>query len=268
MTGNALFSLIMIQDITPLIITLNEAPNIRRALDKLIWAKRIIVLDSGSTDDTVDIAHSYPQVTIVRRPFDDFASQCNFGLEQITTPWVLSLDADYELSAELVDELGTLNLDEATAGFRARFIYRIFGRPLRGSLYPARVVLYRKERARYHNEGHGHRVTVRGDVRPVSGVIYHDDRKSLARWLASQQRYAADEAEYLLSRDPNEIRGFDRIRRAGWPAPFAVLFHALIVQRCLFDGWYGWYYVLQRVLAESMIALEVADRRLRSRDSN
>jgi glycosyltransferase involved in cell wall biosynthesis len=258
-----MLSLVTIQNITPLIITLNEAPNIQRTLDKLVWAQRIVVIDSGSTDATLEILSAYPQVVVISRRFDDFASQCNFGLEQVQTSWVLSLDADYELSAELVDELATLPVDEATAGFRARFIYRIFGRSLRASLYPPRVVLYRRSQATYHNEGHGHRVAVSGDIRSLTGLIYHDDRKPLSRWFASQQRYAAQEADYLLSRNRDELRGFDRIRRAGWPAPIIVWFHTLLVKRCLFDGWPGWYYVLQRVLAETMIALEIIDQRLR-----
>lgn len=253
----------MIEGITPLIITLDEAPNIRRTLDRLVWAKRIVVIDSGSTDATLEILRCYPQVVVIHRPFDDFASQCNFGLRQVQTPWVLSLDADYELSAELVDELGELEPDETTAGFRARFIYRIFGRPLRGSLYPPRVVLYRRDRASYLNEGHGHRLTISGDVPWLTGKIYHDDRKPLSRWFAAQCRYAAQEAEYLLSLSRSELRGFDRIRRAGWPAPLVAPFHALIIKGCILDGWAGWYYALQRLIAETMIALEIVDRRLR-----
>jgi len=253
----------MIEEITPLIITFDEAPNIQRALDRLVWAKRIVVIDSGSTDGTLEILRSYPQVVAIHRPFDDFASQCNFGLQQVQTPWVLSLDADYELSAELVDELGKLEPDEATAGFRARFIYRIFGRPLRGSLYPPRVVLYRRDRASYVNAGHGHRVTISGDVGWLTEEIYHDDRKPLSRWFASQQRYAVREAEYLLSLSRSELRAFDRIRRVGWLAPVIAPLHALIIKGCILDGWAGWYYALQRLLAEAMIALEIIDRRLR-----
>lgn len=253
----------MIEEITPLIITFDEASNIRRTLDRLVWAKRIVVIDSGSTDTTLEILRSYPQVVAIHRSFDDFASQCNFGLQQVQTPWVLSLDADYELSAELVDELAKLEPDEATGGFRARFVYRIFGRPLRGSLYPPRVVLYRRDCASYLNEGHGHRVTVVGKVGWLTGRIYHDDRKPLSHWFASQQRYAAQEAEYILSLSPSGIFGFDRIRRAAWLAPLVAPFHALIIKGCILDGWAGWYYALQRLLAEAMIALEIVDRRLR-----
>jgi glycosyltransferase involved in cell wall biosynthesis len=249
-------------EITPLIITFDEAPNIARTLDSLAWARRIVVIDSGSTDDTVRIARSYPQVEVISQPFADFASQCNFGLTQVTSPWVLSLDADYELSDDLVDELRTLELPPSVAGARTRFVYRIFGRPLRGTLYPPRTVLYRREGACYRNEGHGHRVIVDGEVRDLAGAIYHDDRKPLGRWLASQQRYAHVEAEHLLALGAS-ARGADRLRLMGWPAPIGVLFYTLFVKGCLLDGWAGWYYVLQRVFAEVLIALEITDRRLR-----
>jgi glycosyltransferase involved in cell wall biosynthesis len=252
----------MLDQITPLIITHDEATNIARALDKLTWARRIVVIDSGSTDDTVRIARSYPQVEVISHPFTDFASQCNFGLSQVTSQWVLSLDADYELSGALLRELRTLAPAPGIAGFRARFVYRIFGRALRGTLYPPRTVLYRREGARYRNEGHGHRITIDGDVRDLAGAIYHDDRKPLARWFASQQRYARIEAEHLLALG-RSARGADRLRLMGWPAPIGALIYTLFVKGCLLDGWAGWYYALQRVVAEALIALEISDRRLR-----
>jgi glycosyltransferase involved in cell wall biosynthesis len=253
----------MLEDITPLVITYNEAANIARTLDRLAWACRIVVIDSGSTDQTVEIIRSYPQAEVIHRPFDDFASQCNFGISQVATAWVLSLDADYELSEALVTELRSLRPDASIAGYRARFIYRIYGRPLRGTLYPPRTVLYRKDKASYRNEGHGHRVVVAGEIAPLSGVIYHDDRKPLARWIVSQQRYACREAEHLLASDPKVLGRTDRIRLAAWPAPAAVFIYTLIFKGCLLDGWRGWYYALQRLLAETMIALEIIDRRLR-----
>jgi glycosyltransferase involved in cell wall biosynthesis len=254
----------MRDEITPLIITRDEAPNLARTLDKLVWARRIVIIDSGSTDDTVRIARSYRQVEVIAHPFNDFASQCNFGLTQVTSPWVLSLDADYELADDLVRELHALAAPPHVAGYRARFVYGIFGRALRGTLYPPRTVLYRRERAYYRNEGHGHRVTVDGEIVDLSGAIYHDDRKPLARWFASQQRYARIEADHLLALG-RSARGTDRLRLMGWPAPIGAFFYTLLVKGCLLDGWAGWYYALQRVIAEALIALELADRRLRRR---
>ena len=253
----------MLKEITPLIITYDEAANIARTLDRLLWAGRIVVVDSGSTDRTAEIVRSYPQAELIYRPFDDFASQCNFGIAQVNTPWILSLDADYELSEELINELAKMHPDATTTGYRARFVYRIYGRPLRGSLYPPRIVLYKKDNATYRNEGHGHRVVVRGKIVSLSGVIFHDDRKPLGRWLASQQRYAGVEAEHLLASERKALCQADRVRLAAWPAPLAAFIYALIFKGCMFDGWRGWYYALQRLLAETLIALEIIDRRLR-----
>jgi hypothetical protein len=98
-------------------------------------------------------------------------------------------------------------------------------------------------------------------VRALNGVIYHDDRKPLSRWIASQQSYARLEADYLLKADAGVLSASDRLRRMAWPAPVVVFFYVLVVKGCLFDGWPGWFYTLQRVLAECMIALQLIDRR-------
>ena len=100
-----------------------------------------------------------------------------------------------------------------------------------------------------------------GNVLPLNGVIYHDDRKPLARWLTSQQRYAREEAEYLLDAPPSALQRADKIRLMGWPAPIGAFFYSLFVKGCLLDGWPGWYYALQRTTAEMLIALEILDHR-------
>jgi glycosyltransferase involved in cell wall biosynthesis len=248
---------------TAMVITYNEGPNLNRCLDRLQWAPRILVIDSGSTDETLDIARQHRQVDIVVRPFDDFATQCNFGLAQIKTRWVLSLDADYRLSEPLVAEI--LSLREAdVAGYAAAFVYHIYGRPLRGSLYPPRVVLYRRESAAYRNEGHAHRVAIAGPAGAVRGKIHLDDRKPLSRWLVSQQLYARREADNLLAARRSDLDWADRLRLMGWPAPILVFLYTLIVKRCALDGWAGWLYTLQRTFAEIALALEIVDRRVRS----
>jgi glycosyltransferase involved in cell wall biosynthesis len=258
----------MLDEITPVILTYNEAPNIGRTLDRILWANRIVVIDSGSTDETLQIVKRYPQVEVISKRFKDCASQWNFANSQVEVGWILSLDADYELSDALVAELRSIEPSPTTAAYSARFVYRIFGYPLRGSLYPPRIVLYRNECAYYRNKGHTQDPVITGPVEMLSGVIFHDDRKPLARWFASQRRYAEVEAEYLVGTDPKSLRWVDRLRLAGWPAPLGVFVYTLVVKGCLFDGWQGWYYALQRLLAEVLIALEIIDRRLRGRTNS
>jgi hypothetical protein len=180
---------------------------------------------------------------------------------------VLSLDADYELSDVLVEGLAALRAPDGIAGYRGKFVYRIYGHALRGTLYPPRIVLYRKDKARYRNEGHGHRVAIDGEILPLAGVIYHDDRKPLARWFDSQRRYAQIEARYLIETPTAKLKRSDRIRRLGWAAPIGVLFYTLFVKGCILDGWPGWYYALQRLCAETLIALEILERRLRGSET-
>jgi glycosyltransferase involved in cell wall biosynthesis len=256
---------ILADDITPLVITFNEKPNIERTLSKLSWAQRILVLDSGSVDGTVEIAASWPKTELAYHAFESFAAQCNFGLSLIRTGWTLSIDADYELSDELIQEIGELrDPGSRVAGYSALFMYCIYGRPLRGAVYPPRTILHRTG-AHYINEGHGHRVVVGGEIRRLKGKINHDDRKPLSRWLTSQQNYARLEADHLMSVSPKALSRIDRIRRMGWPAPSFSLFYVLLVKGCILDGYAGWSYALQRLIAEAMLAVELADRRLRKK---
>ena len=80
----------MLDQITPLILTYNEAPNIGRTLESLSWASDIVVVDSFSDDETLEIAASFPQVRIFQRAFDSHRNQWEFGLREteIKTPWV------------------------------------------------------------------------------------------------------------------------------------------------------------------------------------
>ena len=253
----------VLEDITPMILTLNEIANIKRTLAKLFWAKRIVVVDSGSTDGTLDVLENVTQACIFRRQFDSFAEQCNFALKQIRTKWVLSLDADYELSDELIQEMRLIEKNDI-AGYRVPFVYCVYGRPLSRSLYPPRTVLYRVQGAEYVNEGHGHRVCVAGQIGQLKGAVRHDDRKPLTRWLATQRSYAILEVDYLLRIGRKNYSRSDRIRQLGWAAPILVFVYVLFVKGCVLSGWIGWFYALQRLVAETMIALELVDRRLRA----
>ncbi len=249
----------MLDQITPLILTYNEAPNIARALAGVSWAKQIVLVDSFSDDETVAIAKSFTQVRVFQRAFDNHRNQWEFGLKEtgITTPWVLALDADYVVSAELVAELEQLRPDAGTAGYRANFIYCINGKRLRSGIYPPVTVLYRRDAASYVQDGHTQRVAVQGTIGELRGQLMHDDRKSLRRWFRSQSRYTELEAQKLLAADPTELGLADRMRRWVVVVPPVMLVYCLIVRGGVLDGWQGFYYAFQRTVAELMLAVNL-----------
>lgn len=252
----------MLGQITPLILTYNEAPNIGRTLDGLRWAKDVVVLDSHSTDETTTIAASFPNVRLVQRAFDSHQNQWQFGLHEtgITSDWVLALDADYIVTADLRDELQNLTPNSETEGYRASFVYCISGKRLNSGVYPPVTVLYRRAAANYVQDGHTQRISLSGKVETLQNPMLHDDRKPLSRWLDSQKRYTKLEAQKLRAANPTELNTIDRLRR--WPliVPPLALFYCLVVRGGILDGWRGLYYGFQRVTAELMLSLYLIKR--------
>jgi len=246
----------MLDEITPLILTYDEAPNIARSLGALSWANDVVVVDSFSDDNTVEIAKSFPQVRVFQRTFDCHRNQWEFGLKEtgISTPWVLALDADYVLSDELIAELTNLTPDAQTAGYRASFVYCINGKKLRSGIYPPVTVLYRREEATYIQDGHTQRVEVDGAIEHLQAPIFHDDRKSLKRWFNSQAKYTELEAQKLRAADPAQLAFADRLRRWRFIVPPVMLVYCLFVRGGILDGWPGFYYAFQRAMAEAMLS--------------
>jgi len=246
----------MLERITPLILTYNEAPNIARAIGGLSWAREIVVVDSFSDDETVQIATSFPNVRVVQREFDCHRNQWEFGLKEtgISTPWVLALDADYVVTEELLSEIKTLQPQNSTAGYRAKFIYCINGKKLRSGIYPPVTVLYRRESATYVQDGHTQRVALDGEIKDLNVPLLHDDRKPFRRWFNSQSRYTELEAQKLLATDPHELEFADRLRRWRFIVPPAMLVYCLVVRGGVLDGWAGFHYAFQRAMAELMLS--------------
>jgi glycosyltransferase involved in cell wall biosynthesis len=258
-----------LDQVTVLILTYNEAPNIGRTLAALARFPHVVVLDSGSDDETAAIVRAAPNARLAVRRFDSHAEQWNHGLSLVPPqrPWVLALDADYILTEDLTEEMAGLDPETGTSAFRARVTYCIGGRPLRGSLYPPATILFRRGPGRYLQTGHTQRLEVEGQILRLNAAVLHDDRKPLERWFEAQLRYARLEADHLLANPPTRLRRVDRLRRWGWLTPLLVLPYTLIVKRCLFDGPRGWFYALQRLVAESMISLAILERRLTRTDT-
>jgi glycosyltransferase involved in cell wall biosynthesis len=254
----------VLADITPVILTFNEAANIGRSLERLAWAREIVVVDSGSTDETLAIAARFANARIVHRPFDSHARQWRVATTEtgVASDWILRLDADYMMEPDLRDEIAALRPDAGIAAYRIAFTYCIDGHPLRASLYPALPVLFRRGRGSFMQDGHTEKLAIDGPVVPLKGRLLHDDRKRLERWIQNQVRYQAHEADKLTSRGWSELSWADRVRCTRVLGPIAVAFHCLLAKGLLFDGKAGLLYTAQRVTADLILSMHLLHRDL------
>lgn len=241
-------------DVTAMIISHDEELNIERTLAALHGLRKIVLIDSGSSDRTLEIARRYG-AEIHHRPFDTFADQCNFGLQQIQTPYVLTLDADHVLAPDFVAALSACDTD-AHCAWNARFRYCVFGQALRASLLPPRIALFRLAQGRFVNDGHAHRVEAQGAVGMLGAAIDHDDRKPLHRWLAAQTRYMEPEVHKLIATPQQALSWPDRLRKLYLGPPLIVVY-CLLVRGLILDGARGLYYTGQRLYAELLFALRL-----------
>ncbi len=254
----------MALDVTPVLLALDEEANLPRTLAALAWAREVVLVDSGSTDRTLALAAQARNVRVVQRAFDGHASQWNFAVHEtgIDSEWVLALDADHVLEPALAAALRALDPPADVAGYRACFRYCVAGRALRGSLYPPRVVLFRRHAGHFVQQGHTQRLRVEGRVADLPGAIRHDDRKPAARWLADQWRYARLEAALIDGTPWRRLTPAARVRRLVLPAPPLALAWCLLLRGGILDGLPGLAYAVQRATAEMLIALALVERRL------
>jgi len=254
----------LIDSITPMILTYNEEANIERTLEGLNWAKQILVIDSFSTDRTLEILKKNPRVVILQRKFDNFAHQCNFGLENIKTEWVLSLDSDYLITPNWLIEAQKLSTNERYSAYKIPLKFCIHGKELISSILPPRICLYKKSSAQYTMDGHGHKVIINGEISNFSNPILHDDRKIISVWFKNQITYAEKETEKLLKSNFKDLSISDKIRRLYVVAPFTVFTYSLLFKFGFLDGWRGWHYALQKAFFELVLSISLLDKKISS----
>jgi glycosyltransferase involved in cell wall biosynthesis len=186
--------------ISATIITLNEERNIARAIESLRCADEIVVVDSGSTDRTVEIAGKLG-ARVVEAAWPGYANQKNRAADQASHDWILSIDADESLSEALEGELWQLKkngsqFDAYTMPRMAQYL----GRWIRHSgWYPDRKVrLYDRNKAQWVGDFVHESVKVDGRVGHLDSNLLHFTCESLSEHLKTMDRYTTLAAEQLL----------------------------------------------------------------------
>lgn len=268
--------------ISTLVLTLNEEANLPRCLQSLWWCDDVVVLDSLSQDGTKKIAES-GGCRVAERMFDNYANQRNFGLNQISYKhrWVLMLDADETVPAELMSEMhaAVASCPESVAMFRMRRKDMFMGRWIRRSsgyptwfgrlVCPGRIKVERDVNEEYHADG---------EIRLLKEhLVHYPFNKGFHSWFEKHNRYSTMEAMIadrqvmanvewrgLLCRDPQTRRKTLKQLVYRLPARSLLMFLGLYIVRGGFlEGRAGLTFCALRALYEFMIDCKVKELRLR-----
>jgi glycosyltransferase involved in cell wall biosynthesis len=180
------------------IVCYNEGRNIRRCLESVKWCDEIVIVDSFSTDRTVEICRAYTN-RVIQRAWPGYVEQKRFALAQATHEWVLNVDADEEVSPELRDEILTVLRcnDPAVDGFYVPRLVYYLGRWWWRGWYPGyRLRLFRKPKVRWGGVNPHEKVLLRGQADRLHGNLYHytyEDISDHLQTLNSLTEVAAQE---------------------------------------------------------------------------
>ena len=188
--------------ITAIVITCNEAAHIGACLDSLAWTDEQIVVDSGSTDDTVAIARAHG-ARVETRPWPGYGAQKNIATALASHDWIVSVDADERVAPALAAEMRRIVDGEATrGGYRMRRVSFHLGAWIRCTdWYPDwQLRLYDRRRARWSETRVHESVQVEGPVGRLEGELQHLPYRDLADHIDTINRYSTLAAQALVER--------------------------------------------------------------------
>ncbi|MBI1846238.1 MAG: glycosyltransferase family 2 protein [Candidatus Rokubacteria bacterium] len=235
--------------VSVVVVTLNEEDRLRACLLSAAWADEIVVVDAESSDKTVQVAREFTDRVIVR-PWPGYAAQKNFALAQATGDWILSLDADEEVSPALRDAIASVIAGEGTAdGYAVPRENVFWGAVVRhGGLYPDwQVRLLRRHHGRFPERAVHESVAIEGRVARLGAPLVHRSYRDVTDFLERANRYSTlAAAEWLAA--GGRARSRDVVLR-----PLGRFLSMYVVKRGFLDGWRGLllaalyaYYVFMR----------------------
>ncbi len=241
------------------VLTRNEEENIVDCLRSVSWADRLYVVDSNSTDRTVELARG-EGAGIYRRSFLDFADQRNAALDLVDADWIFFVDADERGTPELGQEVRRVIAEEPAVGWWVPRRNMIWGKWIRHTgWYPDyQLRLLKRGRARYDPDREVHEVVILdGDEGHLANALVHHNYRTVEQFLRKQDFYADYEAKGLA-------RQLDRIKPHSLVLQPLREFHRRYVQLHGYrDGTHG--FLLSLLMAYyTLVAYSRAQRLLRA----
>jgi len=226
--------------LTVIIISKNEEANIRRCLESVRFADEVVVVDSGSSDDTVKIAREFT-AKVFSTDWKGYGIQKQRALLHATGDWVLNIDADESISPALKDEiLAAIRSNEAD-GYRIAIRMVFYGQPLKYSASPKRHIrLFKRTKAYYSNDiVHEKIVMAPGcDIKKIKEPIMHHSYQDISHVLYKLNKYSSYSAKIRI--ESGKRMGFVKnLISTAW-----MFGRCFILQRGFLDGRLGFLFAL------------------------
>ena len=185
-----------------IIISKNEAASIRRCIESVKWADEIVVVDSGSTDNTADICRQLGAKVNVTPDWPGFGPQKNRALDLASHEWVLSLDADEWVTPELRDEILAELKNAKTVAYQMPRLSSFCGTYLKhGGWWPDHIIrLFRKSQCRFSDDLVHERVLVTGEITTLKQHLMHESMRDLDHVLSKMNAYSSAGAKMMLAK--------------------------------------------------------------------
>ncbi|MCP0912923.1 MULTISPECIES: glycosyltransferase family 2 protein [Legionella] len=222
------------------IIAKNEEINIRRCLESIAWADEIIVLDSGSTDQTVEIAKEYTE-KVYQTDWQGYGVQKQRALAAASGDWVLNLDADESVDAVLKQEIVAAIAGNKADAYRVPIRMYFYDKPLRYSSSPKRHVrLFKRQGAYYSNDIVHEKVILPAGARieKIHTPLRHHSYRDVSHALYKLNRYSSYSAKIRLQ-EKKHATFLKTLLGTGW-----MFFRCYILQRGFMDGKEGFIFAL------------------------
>lgn len=184
--------------ISAFVVCQNEEAQIRRCLESIKWCDEIVIVDSGSTDKTLEICREYTDKIILNQ-WQGYVEQKSFALQNCLFEWILNIDADEEVSSELQKEIKTAVLRENINGYYInRVVYHMGKWWRKGGWYPEyRLRLSRRLKTTWGGINPHEKAIVEGKTAKLKGELYHYTYKNLSDQINRLNKYSGTLAENL-----------------------------------------------------------------------
>jgi len=236
--------------ISVVIITKNEAQNISDCLESVKWADEIIVVDSGSEDETISIAKRFTDKVLINE-WKGFADQKSFAMNQATNEWILSIDADERVTEKLKDEILNSDLNQFD-GYRIKRENYFLGKLIRGCGWgnDYQLRLFRKSKTKLTNRLVHEGFEVEGKIGQLKNSMQHFSYRNFSDAITKINHYSTLEA--IEKQNRKKVTAFTIV-----VTPVVAFLQHFFLRKGFIDGIYGLFVSIMHAITKLQVQLKI-----------